>query len=242
MPAFELALSQGADALELDVRLSRDGVPVVIHDAKVDRTTDRRSFVSAFDAAELARMDAGYEFRPRLGSDGPVSFPWRGQGVIIPTLAEVLGAFPQTELLIEIKEVGAQAAVLAEIRRARAEDRCAVGADQRAALEVFRGSRVAVCASRPEVATLWARATLGLAPVPVTCELLSVPLTWHGLPIATERLFRTARAAGLPVHVWTVDDPVVARRRWAGGAGGIVTNDPLALVHARRTAEPPPGD
>lgn len=233
LPAFELALQQGADALELDVRLSRDGVPVVIHDATLDRTAHRTGWVSAFDAAELAQMDAGYQFRPRTAGT-PVSFPWRGQGVGVPSLMDVLTAFPAAELLIEIKEVAAQEAVRAAIREARAEERCVVGADERAALEAFRGSAtIAVCGSRPEVVALWTRAMLGLPPGRVECATLSVPLRWRGLPVATGRLFRTAAAAGLPVHVWTVNDRTVARELWGLGAAGIVTDVPARLVDTR---------
>src|SRR5919204_389354 len=105
--AFELAIRHGADALELDVRLSADGVPVVIHDATLDRTTDGQGPVSGRTAAELQRLDAGARFT----RDGGRTFPFRGQGSRIPTLADVLRAFPEVPLLVEIKEVGAQRAV-----------------------------------------------------------------------------------------------------------------------------------
>lgn len=235
LPSFELALRSGADALELDVRLSRDRVPVVIHDHTIDRTTDRSGRVAAFDAAELARTDAGYRFRARSGPRARVGFPWRGRGAGVPALADVLAAFPEAQLLIELKETAAQAGVRDAIRTAGAEERCAVGAAEPAALETFRGSRIAVCASRPEIAALWSCSVGGVRPRRIRYDLLSVPVRYRGLPVATRRLFRTAAAAGRPVHVWTVDDPVRAAALWSAGAVGIVTNDPGAL----RATRPP---
>ena len=77
IPAFENGLALGADGLELDVHLSRDGVPVVIHDPTVDRTTERTGAVAGMSAAELAALDAGYRFE----KDGARPFRGRGTGV-----------------------------------------------------------------------------------------------------------------------------------------------------------------
>src|SRR6185312_5605525 len=90
LPAFELAVRQGADALELDVRLTMDGAAVVIHDATLDRTTGLTGPVRARTLAELRLADAGLRFTP----DGGGTLPFRDQGTRIPTLAEVLWTFP----------------------------------------------------------------------------------------------------------------------------------------------------
>jgi glycerophosphoryl diester phosphodiesterase len=90
LPAFENALSVGADVLEFDLHASSDGVVVVIHDETVDRTTDGTGAVQAMTFAELRMLDAGYEFTP----DGGQTFPYRGMGIQIPTLVEVLAGFP----------------------------------------------------------------------------------------------------------------------------------------------------
>ena len=85
--AFDLGLPAGADGLELDVHLSADGVPVVHHDATLDRTTSHTGPLAARTAAELARVDAGYRFAANGG------FPFRNQGVGIPSLRDVLGRY-----------------------------------------------------------------------------------------------------------------------------------------------------
>src|SRR3954466_10045111 len=81
--AFDMGMAAGADGLELDVHLSADGVVVVHHDPTLDRTTDASGPVAARTAAELARVDAGYRFT----KNG--EYPFRGQGIGVPTLAEV---------------------------------------------------------------------------------------------------------------------------------------------------------
>src|SRR5688500_14533027 len=83
--AFDNGLALGADGLELDVRMARDGVPVVHHDAVLERTTDGRGPVSALTAEELARLDAGHKF-----ADASGAFPFRGQGIGVPRLEEVV--------------------------------------------------------------------------------------------------------------------------------------------------------
>lgn len=233
LPAFDLAHQYRADAIELDVRLSRDGVPVVVHDERVDRTTDRSGYVSAFSAAELGRMDAGYEFRPGIGSAVPASFPWRGRGVGVPTLAEVLDGVPRLPLLIELKEVASQQPVYDAIRSAGAEERCVLASDHDAALALFRRSGMFVCGSRRDVAQLWARAAFGLDAGALRYRALSVPVSYYGIPVATSRLLELAARIGVPIHVWTVDDPARTRRLWGLGAAGIVTNDPLRMVSER---------
>src|SRR5262245_19201998 len=84
LAAFDHAVALGVDGLECDVHLSRDGVPVVIHDATLDRTTDASGLVSARPAAELAAIDAAARFEEAAGA------PFRGRGIGVPRLSEVL--------------------------------------------------------------------------------------------------------------------------------------------------------
>lgn len=208
LAAFQRALDLGADALELDVRLSRDGVAVVIHDATLDRTTRHGGPVRNLGAKELSGLD-------------------------VPALADVLDAFPAAELLIEIKEAAAQQPVADAIRRASAEHRSVVAAAADAALTLFRGGMIPVCGSRSDIAALRWRSAFSLPFAPARCAALSVPIRYRGIPLATRSLFRTAADAGIPVHVWTIDEPEIARRLWSIGATGMVTNDPARLIAAR---------
>jgi glycerophosphoryl diester phosphodiesterase len=86
--AFEHAAELGADVLEMDVHMSADGVLVLMHDATVDRTTDGSGAITGLTLAELQALDAGYDWTPDEGG----SFPYRGQGIRVPALREVLSA------------------------------------------------------------------------------------------------------------------------------------------------------
>src|SRR6202521_5569038 len=111
--AFDRGLALGADGLELDVRLSRDGVVVVHHDRTLERTTNLRGPLAGFEADELARADAGYRFGHQDAR------PFRGLGIGIPSLDAVLSRYPETRLIIDMKEnaVALARATLDAIRR-----------------------------------------------------------------------------------------------------------------------------
>ena len=230
MASFERAIADGAQAIELDVHLSADGVPVVLHDATVDRTTDGRGPVAALALAEIRRLDAG----ARFSADGGASFPWRGRGVTVPTLDEVLAAFPALPLIVEVKTARASPAVRALLERHGALRRTVVASFDARALDAFAGSGVALGATQREVARLLLAATTGgaLRRAPAF-RVASVPLRWRGLPLPVERFARLLRPWGGAVHVWTVDVPATAATLWAGGVQGVITNDPGGIP--RRT-------
>jgi glycerophosphoryl diester phosphodiesterase len=229
LPAFELAVEQGADAFELDVRLTRDGAAVVIHDDTLDRTTDLSGPVRARTLAELRLADAGHQLSP----DGGHTFPFRHKEVRIPTLAEVLWAFPAMPVMIEVKEPEVQEAVRRVLLEGDAAERCVLASEHLGALELFRQEPFACGAAGPEISALYRGAVLRRPPRECRYRLLSVPLRWHGLPVATRAFVRAARALGAPVHVWTVNDAATARRLWARGVAGIVTNVPDVTRAAR---------
>jgi glycerophosphoryl diester phosphodiesterase len=174
MAAFELAVSQGADAFELDVRLTADGVPVVLHDATLDRTTDRRGLLARLSLAELREVDAGARFTPDRGR----TFPFRAAEVRVPTLAEVLRAFLEMPLLVEVKEPAAQEAVRRVLIEESAVERCVLASEQHEALRVFREPPFAVAASSAEIGALYGgccsgecRARLGTVPCRSRCVI-----------------------------------------------------------------------
>lgn len=235
--AFELAARQGADAFELDVRLTADEVPVVVHDPTLERTTGRREKVAGQTLAQLREADAGARFSP----DGGRSLPFRGAGIVIPTLAEVLEAFPDMPVLVDIKESRAQAAVRQLILEKGAADRCVLASDDAAALAAFSGGEFARAASRQEIAALyWGTVLRPIGRRRVDRQtpqggyrLLSVPARYMGLWVPTARFISAADRYRCPVHVWTINDPLVAQRLWQAGVAGIVTNLPGRIRAAR---------
>lgn len=232
LPSFALALDHGADALELDVRMTADGVPVVIHDETLDRTTDRTGPVSQLTLKQLGQADAGGWFTP----DGGTTFPWRGRSVTVPTLAEVLAATRQVPLIVDVKELAAGEAIRDVLERHRARERCVVGSFQAAALGPFRAAGYATAASRGEVARLLVGSLAGLGPRGAY-RMLTVPEYYRGIPVAIRPLIRSARKRGCPVHVWTVDDPVRAQALWRRGVTGIISNVPSVMTKAAAGAQ-----
>ena len=229
LESFRIALERGADALELDVHLSADGVPVVIHDADLRRTTDRTGAVASLDAGALKAADAGARFTP----DGGCTFPWRGRGVRIPTLAEVLQQIADVPLLLELKTAAVQQAVRRVLEEHDAVHRVIPASAHDDALEAFREPPFRYGASSREIARLYFGSIIGLGAPNARYATLSVPYRHRGLIVPTTSFIDAARRIGASVHVWTVDDPMMARHLWARGAAGIVTNVPGRIVRAK---------
>ncbi len=136
MEAFRRAVEAGADAIELDVHLTADGELAVMHDPTLDRTTDRTTTVATATMTDIREADAGWAF-PGSESD----YPFRGAGLTVPTLAEVLDWLPAgVGLAIEIKPETAADAVVAALAGApaRAAGEVTVMSFQEAAIERVR--------------------------------------------------------------------------------------------------------
>jgi glycerophosphoryl diester phosphodiesterase len=226
--AFDYGLELGADGLEIDVRLTRDGEVVVFHDAVLDRTTDARGPLSRCTWRELARVDAGYRF----GTDG--RHPFRGRAVSIPRLADVLTRYPGTPLIVELKGIDlrlAQAAVAA-VRAGDALGRVCFGGFDDATIRAARacGRDVVTGAARGEIRrALWA-SWVGLPPLRPRFQALQVPERFGRRRVTTPRFVRAASRGGIPVQVWTVDDRAAMGRLLGWGVQAIITDRPDVAV------------
>lgn len=232
--ALQLAVDQGADAIEFDIRLSSCGTPVLVHDPSLERTTSIVGPVRARTAAELEQCDAGYRFTP----DG-AGYPWRGRGVGIPRLATVLTEFPDTPFLIELKTVEVALPALQVLRRFGARDRVVVASFLEQAVIPFRAAGFLTSASRRGIMRLWAFSKLGLRNRSRD-NAYSVPERYRDwLTVPNPGFIRAATRAGCPVHVWTVNDTSKARELWMRGVTGIITNYPAKMI-AERGSLPAP--
>jgi glycerophosphoryl diester phosphodiesterase len=236
LAAFDRGLGLGADGLELDVQLSRDGVVVVHHDRTLERTTCGAGPISARTVAELAALDAAYFFRPEDG------FPLRGRHIGIPRLADVLECYPDVPLIIELKgrRPPLAVAVVQELRRAAAVDRVCLGGYSLGPLRAARRleARLATGAAREEIRWALYRSWIGLSPSRRRrYRVLHVPETAGRIRIVSPRFVRSAHRAGLPVQVWTVDEPGDMRRLLAWGVDALITDRPdLAVPIVRERA------
>jgi glycerophosphoryl diester phosphodiesterase len=229
LESFRQAAALGVDAIEFDVHLTGDGVVVVIHDPTLDRTTNGSGRVDRMAAAEVQQADAGARYTPDRGG----TWPYRGKGITVPTLDGVLAAFPTTPLLIEVKAVAASHHVRDRIEAHGAEERCIVAAFDKEALVPFRGSRIATGASRRDTARLLPNALLRLPSPAADFDVMCMPPRYRGLPLPVSGYARVLKARGVPVHVWTIDDPAEAVWLWRKGVCGIISSDPHAMLQVR---------
>lgn len=229
IPAFRLAERAGADAIELDVRMTADGVPVVLHDPTLLRTMGRSFAVATETFARLRELDAGSRFT----RDGGRTFPWRGRGIQLPSLEDVITAMPRMPLLVELKVRSAQDAVRDVLQRTGAIARALVVSFDHHAVAGFRDGSTPTGAGEREMISLLARSVLRVAPRAVPYQAIFVPRRMWGFAVPTAPFTRIGRALSLPVHTWVENDPVVARHLWSSGIAGIVTDDPGALRVSR---------
>lgn len=232
MASFTHAAALGVDVLEMDIHSSADGVLVTIHDDTVDRTTNGSGKVNALTLTELKALDAGWYWT----ADDGATYPYRGQGITIAALEEVLAAFPTMPMNIEIKQVEPSIAApfCGLLREYGATDRVLVASFRAAAMADFR----AVC---PEVTTslvedevrvfFYHYLALGapLYRVPGNATAVQVPEFGGGFHILTPSFVRAAHGRGLDVHAWTINDAATMEQMIAIGVDGIITDRPTLL-------------
>lgn len=229
--AFEKAVAMGVDVLEMDVRGTADGVLVVLHDSTVDRTTDGTGPVTALTLEALRALDAGYNW----SVDGGSTFPYRGQGITIPTMAEVFAAFPAMPMNIEIKQTDPTlaASLCQMIRDSGMADRVLVASFHGETIEEFRREcpEVATSTSQNEVITMFvlSRAFLEGSYDPAA-EAAQVPEYRSSVRVLTPRFLDAARHRNLQVHAWTINDVDDMERMLALGVDGIITDYPDRLL------------
>lgn len=242
LPSFALALALGATHLELDVHATADGEIVVLHDALLDRTTDGSGPVSARAWADVAALDAGYRFT----HDGQ-RFPYRGQGVRIPRLAELLRAVPDVPLNIEIKQrtpsiVDTVLRVLGEAGRLDAVLLAAEDDEIMGAIRTAVRDRVATGMSLGDVLAFFDRVerddwTDYAAPG----HALQIPPRFGDRELVTAATVAAAQRAGLEVHVWTVDERDAIDHLLDLGVDGVMSDLPgrvAAAVACRQAISP----
>ena len=224
--AFEAAVALGYRYLETDVQLTRDGVLLTFHDNTLDRLTDRTGAIVELTHAEIREADAGYAFSP----DGGLTFPYRGTGVAIPTLEELLTRWDHVFVNIDAKTDETVAPLVELITRLDAFGRVCIGSfsDRRVArIRALACGRI--CSSMGQVATGTAFLVSRSGRMPgFHADCLQVPKRWGILRI-DRRFVRAAHRAGLRVHVWTIDDEADMDYLLDLDVDGIMTDRPRVL-------------
>jgi glycerophosphoryl diester phosphodiesterase len=228
--AFEQAKALGVDVIEMDLRVTADGVLVVVHDGTVDRTTNGAGRIRDMTLAEVRRLDAGYRFRAAAGD-----FPFRGRGLTVPTLEEVLARSPRERLNIEMKSFTREQAVqfCRVLQQSGAADRVLVASFSQDAMSAFREQcpSVATSATSREGLTLYQLHRLRLARLYRSPAVaLQTPETYGGRNILEPPLLQLAAALHLQVQVWTVNEEADMKRLLNLGVQGILTDYPDRLL------------
>lgn len=240
LAAFALALRAGADGLEFDVRLSGDGVPVVIHDATLNRTGDRREAISTLSMAELEKVDVGSWFNRR--------FPRRARAEYakerLPSLEQLFAAVSDNDCLLylELKSDDQPnpdlvARVSELILEYKIRERVIIESFTLENLELFRRTDPHIKTAalfEPKRAPLSLLQSSRLIKRALAVQANEIALH-HS--VARRRIVTAARAAGLEVVVWTVDRPAWIARARRLDVKALITNRPAHMLHARATAD-----
>jgi glycerophosphoryl diester phosphodiesterase len=226
MLAFARAVEIGVDALETDVHLTRDGHLVIAHDESAARTTGARWAWADLDLADARRLDAGWGY---VAPDG--TRPFAGKGITVPTFEELLDAFPDMHINVDLKGERAVAAMLELLRRKRADHRVTLASFQlRTLVEVRRrGYAGETALSQNEVASLLGLPAVLWRQLPFTGTAAQVPTHAGRIRLDRAAFIAKCHSLGLRVDYWTIDDRDEAARLLQLGADGIMTNDPSAI-------------
>ncbi len=219
-----------AGFLEMDFHLTKDNIPVVIHDFSVDRTTNGIGEVSSLNYSELEGLDAGYRFT----ADSGKSFPYRGKSVKIGKLEEFFQTFPNKNLMIEVKPNSEYAAdqLLELIQKYGREDSVIVGSFHQEIKDYLfkKNPNLAFFASKSEVTIWYLLFKVGLSHIyKMKSHVLAVPLK-AGIFELNNSLLEKAHSQNLKVYVWTINDEPTMKLLLDMGVDGIMTDDPILLT------------
>lgn len=213
MSAFQRAVDLGYRYLETDVHVTADGVLVAFHDDVLDRVTDRVGRIADLPWSEVKGA--------RVGDDERV-----------PLLADVLGTWPDVRVNIDPKHDASVRPLVDVLRKMRAFDRVCVAAFSDHRLAVVRrltGNQVCTALGPRDIGRLrvagWGTRVTG----PIAGACVQIPLRHGRVTLAERRFVAAAHRRGLPVHVWTVDDPATMTWLLDLGVDGIMTDRPATL-------------
>ena len=229
--AFDHGLALGADGIEFDVHLSRDGVVVVQHDTTLERTTNGTGPIAARTADELARLDAGYNFPGFRGVTGG-----------IPRLTDVLSRYRDSRFIIELKVNAPELAhrTIDAVRAAGAVERTSLGSFGTRVLRAARAyePRIRTGASQEETRLALYRSWVRWPVRHPRYQEFQVPEQSGSTRVVSPRFVRYAHEAGVSVAVWTVNDEADMRRLLSWGVDGLISDRPDLALEVTRSVDP----
>ncbi len=234
MPAFRAAHAAAVPYIELDVHITRDGEIVVVHDEDLLRVAGKAGRIEEMNLADVCAADAGFNFSP----DGK-QYAFRGDGVCVPTLREVLETFPQQFFVIEIKPIAPSlvAPLLAVLRDTKMTRRALIASEHQPPLDQVRAlaPRIPTGFSADEVRGFLMSLPPGAPSFTPAGAALQIPPEYQSMKLVTAESVTAAHRLGVEVHVWTVNEAAQMRELLAMGVDGIMTDYPAMLVDVVRS-------
>lgn len=234
LESFRIAFEEhGAEMIEFDLHLSKEGIPVVIHDETLERTTNGSGLVAAHTLQELRSLDAGFNFDP----DNNQSFPWRGKDLTIPTLDEVFERFPDKALALEIKSTCPETVnrILAVVQKYQAESRVIIGSLHDGIYREIRDKQRSfrIFTSKREAQRLYFQYLTGQKSHEQRPDLVaSLPVKTRFFDLKTRRWIHWLKKKKVTVYYWTVNEPELMRTLAERGADGIMSDNPQLIRKA----------
>jgi glycerophosphoryl diester phosphodiesterase len=234
LEAFISATNMGIDVIETDVHLSKDGVVVIWHDPTLERNTDGSGLVEDHTLAQLKQLDAAFTFTPDHGA----TYPFRGKGIRLATLAEALEACPGQRFNVDLKSKTPLIvdAFIEVVRSHQAQDRVLCASFHLRNLRHMRRKCPDILTSLTtlEVLPLLARQKLGLLPHhphPQSRTLVfQVPVRQWGIEVITPSFIRDFHKIGAIIQVWTINERQEMYRLFKLGVDTIMTDDPAKVI------------
>ena len=231
LPAFESAVRMGIDVVETDIHLTKDGVLVIWHDPTLERNTDGSGRIEDHTLEELRRFDAGYTFT----QDGGKTFPFRGKGVRICTLAEALEHCPGQRFNIDLKTKCPEIVdeFIRVIREHDAVDRVVGASFHLSNLKRLR--RLApdflTSVTTAEVVPLLFRQKTHTLPKAFKRKIIfQIPMAAGPVKVVTPAFVKAMHQRGAVVMVWTINDEETMRKLFEMGVDSVMTDDPALVI------------
>jgi len=252
LASFQALIKLAPEAMiELDLWPSADGTPVVFHDPQLQETTNGQGEILRFSVKELKKIDSGYNIQDQEGN-----FPFRGKGYTIATFTEVLQAFPHTRISVDIKADSPSFAqeVIRLIRLNNCQENTVIGSFYPDINDLLlrEAPEIALSFGKKEILRFLKYHKTGMGALyKPRADVMMIPQFSHtespeelypktrqGFRLVTKGLIREAQKKGLPVFVWTINNPTNMERLIKLGVRGIVTDDIRSLMEVLNQGEP----
>lgn len=234
--SFNKAVASGADILEMDIHSTSDSILVLLHDNKLNRTTNGKGYVWDFTIESIKELNAGFYWT----KDDSITFPFRESGIEIPTLEEVFINFKDYKLNIEIKHHEAHVAknLCHLIQKYDMQSNVLVGSFNDKILLEFRKDcpSVATSSARDETKLFYGLNYLYLdyfySP---NLDIFQLPEYFRDTYVLSENFIKSSQNKNIPIFVWTINDSNEMKRFIDLGINGIITDYPDRLSEVLKT-------